>query len=836
MRNSSWPSSSVLVYGRTSIHALLQSSITAQVESLLEYGRLAEAEEQLDKAAIAGIQPEVLQYLHQCIAFKLLGQTQFQKAMRHFVEGAVDPRLLLSYFEELRPALYETPHATSLPEDKSTSVNAEDDSTEVEIYAGVDQYRPRETSVDDIIATNLVRNYSPYLRPEVHLGIRESTNIMASTDLASSVSGTRTHPATIAMRDALREEAGEMAEGVLSTMLAEQANSWTREIVEITSTALALYYAHSGGIPLLLASFRSSQSLSTPRTTSRPPSRSASRPPSHIRPPPLEASKSATDSPLPLCSPRPPTIPIRPHVLAPVLAKLNLWGPLIELWQIIGDVGKLIDVLAGLVEGTYYDPSVLEPLGQIYVILSALQHPERPMVGTRITVSAIGETERRSLIHKWGPWFAVRDVERGLILLTSLTRTRRATAVGGRIKDKDREKEQEKADEFAVLAELRKAQSEAAKRYLEWLVVVKGREVCLDPSLCAELVQGCIDDLFKYLKDEAVVKLWRAKAASYASSPINPISSTPLPQVTALTLSSANAIPLRPPFLSYFASTTPDSPSKRARIKALLILQVTISYCGPEGLVVATRVQERLVQGGWEKVLGFEMAVLHSRLSSPITVLRALYTLRDNATAEGYASGGGTHGIISPRTATSAAEGCGLDDWAKWFIKITEDKGSVTKDIGGLDSESLGSTKGPAEMLKSLVQVYTEEGDAQQVSRLLNSQVERLDVVDVMSLVPPSWPLHSVSSFLIRSLRRSLHAKHEGQIVKAISTGQNLGFLEQSYVTIRDEGAIIEEIIEDEGDGNMESFDEKDGLVEKVAMQLAQGDVQAVDLDTREEG
>ncbi|KAL4079647.1 hypothetical protein J3A83DRAFT_4368418 [Scleroderma citrinum] len=758
MRNSSWPSSSVLVYGRTSIHALLQSSITAQVESLLEYGRLAEAEEQLDKAAIAGIQPEVLQYLHQCIAFKLLGQTQFQKAMRHFVEGAVDPRLLLSYFEELRPALYETPHATSLPEDKSTSVNAEDDSTEVEIYAG------------------------------------------------------------------------------------------------ITSTALALYYAHSGDIPLLLASFRSSQSLSTPRTTSRPPSRSASRPPSHIRPPPLEASKSATDSHYPSVHLVHPPFPIRPHVLAPVLAKLNLWGPLIELWQIIGDVGKLIDVLAGLVEGTYYDPSVLEPLGQIYVILSALQHPERPMVGTRITVSAIGETERRSLIHKWGPWFAVRDVERGLILLTSLTRTRRATAVGGRIKDKDREKEQEKADEFAVLAELRKAQSEAAKRYLEWLVVVKGRE---DPSLCAELVQGCIDDLFKYLKDEAVVKLWRAKAASYASSPINPISSTPLPQVTALTLSSANAIPLRPPFLSYFASTTPDSPSKRARIKALLILQVTISYCGPEG---------------------FEMAVLHSRLSSPITVLRALYTLRDNATAEGYASGGGTHGIISPRTATSAAEGCG---WTMGEV--------VHKDNGGQRFGYQGYWR------TRFGVVYTEEGyvatfipigfrqtellahrDAQQVSRLLNSQVERLDVVDmpvaffswahgspltinfterfvviptfspieltndpdaqVMSLVPPSWPLHSVSSFLIRSLRRSLHAKHEGQIVKAISTGQNLGFLEQSYVTIRDEGAIIEEIIEDEGDGNMESFDEKDGLVEKVAMQLAQGDVQAVDLDTREEG
>ena len=35
-----------------------------------------------------------------------------------------------------------------------------------------------------------------------------------------------------------------------------------------------------------------------------------------------------------------------------------------------------------------------------------------------------------------------------------------------------------------------------------------------DPSLQAELVQDCIDDLFKYLEDEAVVKLWRAKGLS----------------------------------------------------------------------------------------------------------------------------------------------------------------------------------------------------------------------------------------------------------------------------------------------------------------------------------
>jgi len=158
-------------------------------------------------------------------------------------------------------------------------------------------------------------------------------------------------------------------------------------------------------------------------------------------------------------------------------------------------------------------------------------------------------------------------------------------------------------------------------------------------------------------------------------------------------------------------------------------LQATI-YRGSEGIAVATRVQERLTQGGWGKVLSLEMAVLHSKvgelirhlsfiaasldtpvqLSPPSMVLRALHALRDNATAETYASSGGTRGVISPRIASNAAEGCGLGEWAKWFVKAMEDRGSIAKSLSGLNSEKLENTGGSAEMLKTLVQVYTEEG------------------------------------------------------------------------------------------------------------------------------
>ncbi|KAI6043246.1 hypothetical protein EDC04DRAFT_774142 [Pisolithus marmoratus] len=706
--------------------------------------------------------------------------------------------------------------------------------TEVEVYAGVQKYMPSETSVDDIIATNLVRNYSPHLRPQM-LPESDGTDNMQYAPTgpvaSGSVSGTHTHPATVAMRDVLGTQAREIIEVTLSAMLVEQAEFWVRDVVEITATALALHYAHSGDVPSLLASFRPALRPVSPGPPSRPPSRPTSSQ-FHLLPSETSTSHSpSARSPIHLL--QQPTMTIRPHILARVLEMLNLWGPLIELWRTVGEVDRLINILAGLVEGTYYDPSVSDPLGQIFAILSSLQQPERMVADVS---PSIGDAERRSLIRKWGVWLAARDVEGGLSLLMSglPTRARRPTNVGNRTKEKDWEREQEKMDELAVLAELRKTGSAAAKRYLEWLIVGKGRE---NPNLQSQLVENCVDDLFECLGNDAIAKLWRAKCASYASTAATTAASlSKFPPVQATLMSDSNShlpratnTPLpRPPFLSYFASTTPDSPSKRVRIKALLALQVTLFSDGAEGEILAKRVQERIVDGGWEKVLGLEVAVLHSKLSQPSIVLRTLHSLRDHVTAEVYASGGGVYGVINPRIGASAAEGCELADWAKWFAKVMEDRDAAVKRA---KSTSLGDQP-PSEMLKILLQVYTEDRDTQQASRLLNSQAQNLDIPDIIPLVPESWPLHSVSSFLVRSLRRSLHAKHEGQIVKAICTGQNMEVLERSYIILQDEGAIIEEAVEDGEDGGPgESFDEKGGLVEKVAMQLDRGDVHAVDVE-----
>lgn len=65
--------------------------------------------------------------------------------------------------------------------------------------------------------------------------------------------------------------------------------------------------------------------------------------------------------------------------------------------------------------------------------------------------------------------------------------------------------------------------------------------------------------------------------------------------------------------------------------------------------------------------------------------------------------------------------------------------------------------------------------------------------VQVITDVPPAWPLHVLSSFLSRSFRRTLHAHHEAQLVKALAASENLAVAEASWVVLREAGSIVEE-------------------------------------------
>lgn len=671
MRHSSFPRSSILVYGKDTIHSLVQSTVIAQVESLLDNNQIEDAADLANNfasgQALDSDEAETLEYLHQTIAFTLFSQTRFVDAAPHFLAGALDPRILVSYFPELSRPLFT-------------------DGEEVDMYDGIAKRMPIESSVDD-----LIRNYSPHLLPS-----------------------TRDAPAAQEIHKILREEAVVMIKSVLQGFKGQ--GQYKQQ--EVTDTALAILFARSGDTTSLISHLKSTNS----------------------------ASLSAVE---------------------PVLLEAGEVGALCALLKARGDEGRVMEIWKGLVEGRYSDSSVLDPLSDMFALLESKQGRDRAM------------------LRRWGVWLTVRDPERGLMLLMSTKRS---------AKEKDRE------EDSAVLSELQQLHPGAARKFLEWLVIVRRRD---DAELHAQFVQACVDELLECLRDESTSKLWRAKFSSYTSQSS---------QKHGLSPSSTQLQRPQSSFLNYFVSTTPDSPSKRARLKTLFALQALSGYD-------AEMVKSQIVASGFDKVLGLEVALLDGKMGMHRIALRALaLTLRDPVSAETYAR---TGGIVVP---SKAVEACGMGEWGALFAS----KGGP----GILEREK--SSEGKGELVRMLLEVYMEDGEPQQTTRLLSSQAASLDTIDVIPLVPPDWPLSSLSPFLTHSFRRTLHAKHEGQIIKAMCAAQNSKVFEGSYLVFREQGAIIEEADDEEdGDGEPESFNEKDGLAEKIALHLQdqqQSEVGVVDV------
>lgn len=262
-----------------------------------------------------------------------------------------------------------------------------------------------------------------------------------------------------------------------------------------------------------------------------------------------------------------------------------------------------------------------------------------------------------------------------------------------------------------------------------------------------------------------------------------------------------------------------------------------------------------------------------------------VHDLGDAASAEAYCALGGD--VVPAKVAMAVAESCGLAGWGASLFS----SGSVAKKpaVGALQGmkRQTSVTSGVDEslkrdLLKILLEVYmsdecvlylsfssardhrhtsasSREASASRAAHLLSSQAMNLDDLDVrlysscasmillktrhqvVAMVPITWPLNVMSSFLSRSFRRTLHARHEQQLVKAISAGQNLEvrlyplnrsvsitymvlfFLhqvkDQTWLTLREEGMIVEEALSDD-EGNGEQYDEKQMLAEKIALQL----------------
>jgi len=244
------------------------------------------------------------------------------------------------------------------------------------------------------------------------------------------------------------------------------------------------------------------------------------------------------------------------------------------------------------------------------------------------------------------------------------------------------------------------------------------------------------------------------------------------------------------PFLGYLATYT-SLPSTLTRVKLSLFLQGSTSYDLQTTL-------DRIDHGDTDDDLSFEKAIIHGRLGNHHAALSILVrSLHDSTSAEAYCSLGGD--VISVKVALAVGKQLRIEPWAN--LVASGGTGPPKSKGSGFSSRSNITGEGKRkDLLRILMEVYMAGGPEMSVetAHLLNAQAVNLDVIDVLQSVPPTWSLNVISTFLSRSLRRTLHAQHEGQIIKALAAGQNLVASDLAFETFREQGALIEEPAEDD--------------------------------------
>lgn len=80
--------------------------------------------------------------MYQIIGFKCFGETLFEDAGKNLFNGALDPRVLVSYYPDLSGDLFS-------PDDQ------------VDVYSGVAERMPEEKNIDDLSECSSLSYYTP---------------------------------------------------------------------------------------------------------------------------------------------------------------------------------------------------------------------------------------------------------------------------------------------------------------------------------------------------------------------------------------------------------------------------------------------------------------------------------------------------------------------------------------------------------------------------------------------------------------------------------------------------------------------------------------------------
>ncbi|CED83238.1 Vacuolar assembly/sorting proteins VPS39/VAM6/VPS3 [Phaffia rhodozyma] len=319
-------------------------------------------------------------------------------------------------------------------------------------------------------------------------------------------------------------------------------------------------------------------------------------------------------------------------------------------------------------------------------------------------------------------------------------------------------------DHSDLVDELRQLQPEAGDKYLQHVVINRNS---LDKNLHTSLASRYLERTRQELENGQTKKFFDNALIEYHKLSDSKIS-----------------------LIQHLASFLPESPAKQLKFKTILFLQNSELY----DLETVRDVLDGF-EGYW-----LEKAIVYGKLRMHDAALDILArVLRDTLTAEIYCIQG--EKVIPCSVGLNLARRFHLDEWM---------------DLSSHDIGSIGASEEnrKRELLMALVKIYMSDGNdsestALKTAHLLNDQAMNLDIVDILELIPEPWELQPITSFLTRSIRRTLHDQAEGQILRALATSLNFQTMDKALEAFASYPPIVETSLDSPSSGDGGDVDEK---------------------------
>ncbi|GAA5872000.1 hypothetical protein JCM1840_004768 [Sporobolomyces johnsonii] len=456
----------------------------------------------------------------------------------------------------------------------------------------------------------------------------------------------------------------------------------------------------------------------------------------------------------------------------PALLQAKQYQLLSDILLTRGETTKTLEIWSKIVDGTYEDGKFAD--------------------GPRRIFDLVWRTKDKALVERYGLWILKHDRTLGLKLFNDPKQTLTF-------------------DTREVFAKMREVDGEAADMFLE-VAVLQERDT--DSRLHADLVKRYIGRLGELLVDPAAKAHLREQESTYttlvASSPSSP-----------------------PSFLSFLTSHyDPNSPHAhldRVRLKAILFLSGSSKYDVQGAKADLEDMEMKGLRG-----LTLERVIVYGKLRLDRQALALLlHTLHDLSSAESFALQSGDP--LLPTDVSATASRLNLPFKRARKAKREDDdrrKKALARLLvemclmrpassGSFEQEADGREEG------TRWEVATRE----QVARILETQAVHLDTSEVLPLLPDDYPLALLSSFVSRSLRRSLHTRQEASLLKSLALGQNLVVSERVFELQAKLGGTVE-LGDGTGGGGGVTVEKKEGEEQQKREKGVRAE-EAVELDLR---